>query len=96
VYSRWRKQLGYFDRRESSARNLCQPSRSRGEETYAYSLEEINAMLTLFPEPASTAFCSPAFAGLRRGEVEGLYWFRLPRLALCGFPAAFGMRELTH
>ena len=31
-------------------------------------------MLARFPEPASTAFAVAAYAGLRRGEIEGLEW----------------------
>lgn len=44
------------------------------QETYAYTVEEINSMISLFPEPAATAFAIAAFAGLRRSEIEGLDW----------------------
>ena len=37
-------------------------------------MEEINSLISLFPEPASTAFAIAALAGLRRGEIEGLDW----------------------
>jgi integrase len=42
--------------------------------TYAYTLEEINALLALLPEPAATAFAVASFSGLRLGEIEGLRW----------------------
>ena len=41
-------------------------------ETYAYSLEEIQSILSLLPEPAATAFAIAAFMGLRYGEIRGL------------------------
>jgi integrase len=50
------------------------PHAREAAETYAYSLEEINSMLMIFPEPASTAFAVAAYAGLRKGEIEGLDW----------------------
>jgi len=43
-------------------------------ETYAYSLEEIQRMLAVLPEPARTAVAVAAFTGLRRSEVRGLRW----------------------
>lgn len=42
--------------------------------TYAYSLEEIEQILRLLPEPAKTAFAVAAYAGLREGEIRGLDW----------------------
>jgi hypothetical protein len=35
-----------------------------------YSLEEINLMLELLPEPASTIVMAAAFTGARKGEVS--------------------------
>jgi hypothetical protein len=49
------------------------PSAAEPEETHAYSLEEINAILAHIPEPVATAFAVAAFSGLRRGEIEGLH-----------------------
>jgi integrase len=43
-------------------------------ETYTYSLDEVQTILATVPEPAATAFAVAAFAGLRRGEIEGLDW----------------------
>ena len=44
------------------------------QETYAYSLEEIRAMLAVLPEPTATIFATAAFTGLRRGEIRGMRW----------------------
>jgi integrase len=68
------KQLGYFDGVNPVQGTSVNPHAREAEETYAYSLEEINSMLTVFPEPASTAFAVAAFTGLRKGEIEGLEW----------------------
>jgi integrase len=43
-------------------------------ETYAYSLDEVQSILSLLPEPAATAFAVAAFMGLRHGEIQGLVW----------------------
>jgi len=50
------------------------PTATAPKEGYAYSLDEIAAMLTVFPEPAKTVFAVAAFAGMRRGEIMGLLW----------------------
>jgi integrase len=68
------KQLGYFDGVNPVQGTSVNPRASEAKDTYAYGLEEINSMITLFPEPASTAFAVAALAGLRRGEIEGLDW----------------------
>lgn len=44
------------------------------EDTYAYSLEEVQQMLGVLPEPARTAVATAAFTGARRGELSGLLW----------------------
>jgi integrase len=44
------------------------------QETYAYSLDEIQTILSVLPEPAATAFAVAAFMGLRHGEIQGLLW----------------------
>lgn len=68
------KQLGYFDGVNPVQGTSVNPRASEAKDTYAYGLEEIHSMITLFPEPASTAFAVAALAGLRRGEIEGLDW----------------------
>ena len=50
------------------------PKAAEPQETYAYSLEKIQTIISLFPEPAATAFAVAAFMGLRQGEIEGLLW----------------------
>lgn len=43
-------------------------------DTHAYSLEEIDAMLTALPEPAATIVATAAFTGARRGEIRAMAW----------------------
>jgi len=55
------------------------PKRSEDEveeDTYAYSLEEVQQMLAVLPEPARAAVATAAFTGVRRGELAGLLWER--------------------
>lgn len=68
------KQLGYFDGVNPVQGTCVNPHAREAAEMHAYSLEEINSMLTVFPEPACTAFAVAAYSGLRRGEIEGLKW----------------------
>jgi integrase len=68
------KRLGYFDGDNPARDTAVSPHAREPEETYAYSLEELDQMLAMFPEPAATAFAVAAFAALRRGEIEGLDW----------------------
>ena len=44
------------------------------QDTYAYSLSEINSMLAVLPEPARTIVLTAAFTGLRKSELRGLTW----------------------
>jgi integrase len=68
------KQLDYF-RGENPARDTrINPGAREPRETYAYTLDEIQAILRRLPEPASTAFAVAAFMGLRHGEIQGLLW----------------------
>ncbi len=53
------------------------------EDTHAYSLAEIKAMLAMLGEPARTVVLTAAFTGLRKSELRGLTW------------ADFDGRELT-
>jgi integrase len=53
------------------------------EDTYAYSLPEIKAMLAMMDEPARTVVLTAALTGLRKSELRGLTW------------ADFDGRELT-
>jgi integrase len=50
------------------------PSAPEGEETYAYSLPEVLAMLRVLPDPARAIVAVAGFLGLRRAEIRGLEW----------------------
>jgi integrase len=43
-------------------------------DTYAYSLDEIDAMLATLPELAATVVATAAFTGARRGEIRAMTW----------------------
>jgi integrase len=68
------KRLDYFEGENPARDTAIDPRAAEPQETYAYSLEEIQAMLAALPEPAGTAFAFAAFMGLRHGEIEGLRW----------------------
>lgn len=44
------------------------------EDTYAHSLDEINSMLAVLPQPAWTVVQTAAWAGFRKSELRGLRW----------------------
>jgi integrase len=59
---------------ENPVRDSVVPrGKSRGT-TPAYTLEEIQALLTVIPEPAKTAVLVAALTGLRLSEIKGLRW----------------------
>jgi integrase len=68
------KRLGFYDGVNPVQDTAVNPHAAGPAETYAYSLEEINAILAVLPEPAATCFAVASFAGLREGEIEGLEW----------------------
>ena len=68
------KQLGYFDLVNPVQDSRIDPTAAEPAETYAYTLEAVNALLNLLPEPAATVFAAAAFMGLRIGEIEALQW----------------------
>lgn len=68
------KQLDYFQGENPAKDTAVSPSAPAPQETYAYSLEEVNSILVHIPEPAATAFAVAAYTGLRMGEIEGLNW----------------------
>ncbi len=68
------KQQNYFDGINPAQDTATNPNAAEPEETYAYSLEEIQTIIALLPEPASTAFAVAGFLGLRHGEIQGLLW----------------------
>lgn len=68
------RRLGFYDNSNPAQDTKVNPHAAPPAPTHAYTLEEIWSMLARFPEPASTAFAVAAYAGLRRGEIEGLQW----------------------
>jgi integrase len=68
------KQQDYFQAENPARDTATNPCAAEPRETYAYSLEEIDAILSRLPEPAATAFAVAAFMGLRHGEIRGLRW----------------------
>ena len=68
------KQQDYFQGENPARDSSVNPKAAEPEETYAYSLEEIQSILSVLPEPAATAFAVAAFMGLRHGEIQGLLW----------------------
>ncbi|MGB7133292.1 MAG: tyrosine-type recombinase/integrase, partial [Candidatus Sulfotelmatobacter sp.] len=55
-------------------RDTYLPRVAEAGETVAYDLDTELAMLQFVPEPSRTVLAVAAFAGLRRGEIEGLRW----------------------
>jgi integrase len=68
------KQQDYFQGENPARDSAVNPKAAEPQETYAYTLEEIQTILSLLPEPAATAFGVAAFMGLRHGEIQGLLW----------------------
>jgi integrase len=68
------KQQGYFAGENPVRDTAVTPGAKEPQPTYAYSLDEIRAVLALLPEPAATIFAVAAFTGLRRGEIRGMRW----------------------
>jgi integrase len=68
------KQQDYFQGENPARDTAINPTAKEPSETYAYSLEEIQSILSALPEPAATAFAVAAYAGLRHGEIQGLLW----------------------
>lgn len=68
------KQLDYFQGENPARDTRINPGAREPQETYAYSLDEVQAILARLPEPACTAFAVAAFMGLRHGEIQGLLW----------------------
>jgi integrase len=68
------KQQDYFHSENPARDATINPAAAEPQETYAYSLKEIQRILSWLPEPAGTAFAIAAFMGLRYGEIRGLLW----------------------
>jgi integrase len=68
------KQQDYFQGENPARDTAINPGAAEPAETYAYSLDEIEAILAVLPEPAATAFAVAAYTGMRHGEIQGLMW----------------------
>jgi hypothetical protein len=67
------KQQDYFQGENPAHNAAINPNAAEAEEMYADSLEGIQIILQLLPEPAATAFAAAAFAGLHC-EIQWLLW----------------------
>jgi integrase len=68
------KQQDYFQGENPAPDTAIDPRAAEPQETYAYSLEELQTIISLLPEPAATAFAVAGYMGLRHGEIQGLLW----------------------
>ncbi|MGC2110251.1 MAG: tyrosine-type recombinase/integrase [Candidatus Korobacteraceae bacterium] len=68
------KQQGYYGGENPVRDTAISPKATEPQETHAYDLDEIQAILRVLPETAGTAFAVASFAGLRRSELQGLLW----------------------
>ena len=68
------KQQDYFCGENPARDTAVDPGAAEPQETCAYSLEELQTIISLLPEPAATAFAVAAYMGLRHGEIQGLLW----------------------
>ncbi len=68
------KQQDYFQGENPARDTAINPAAAEAQETYAYTLEEVQSILAHLPEPAATAFAVAAYMGLRHGEIQGLLW----------------------
>jgi integrase len=65
--------LGLIDR--NPVREIALPrTKSREEETHAYTPEEVEHMLAALPNPAKAVCAVAAYAGLTASEIRGLQW----------------------
>lgn len=67
------RQQGYYDG-VNPAHDVKIPASREPKPTHAHSLQTIQTMLSILPEPAATIVAVAAYAGLREGEIEGLEW----------------------
>src|SRR5690348_1011997 len=68
------KQLDYYTAGANPARDTSLPNTRPENDTYAYSLAEVQTILNLLPEPVSSLVAVAAFTGLRASELRGLRW----------------------
>lgn len=67
------KRLGVLDG-INPVQDVSIPHAPEPEDTYAYTLAEVKAMLAMLEEPARTVVLTAALTGLRKSELRGLTW----------------------
>ena len=67
------KRLGILDGL-NPIQDVSIPRAPEPDETYAYNLHEVKAILGVLPQPAWTVVLTAALTGLRKGEIRGLEW----------------------
>jgi integrase len=67
------KRLGILDGL-NPIQDVSIPRAPEPDETYAYNLDEVKAILAVLPQPAWTVVLTAALTGLRKGEIRGLAW----------------------
>ena len=67
------KRQGFYDG-ANPCQNTAVPKGAEGNDTHAYSLDEVRRMIMVCPEPAATIIAFAAFTGTRRSEIQGLRW----------------------
>jgi integrase len=67
-------QLDYYGSIFNPVQQTSIPTARSADETYAYSLEEIDVMLAVVAEPGATVIATAAYTGARRGEIRGMNW----------------------
>jgi hypothetical protein len=65
------RQQGYYLNENPVRDTGISPKAPQPQETYAYSLDEIQSMLALIPERAAAVFAVAVFAGLRKARYRG-------------------------
>ena len=66
------------------------------EDTYAYNLGEIKAMLAVLGHPAWTVILTAAFTGLRKSELRGLAWENFDGKELSVKRSVWGTKKLAE
>jgi integrase len=93
------KRLGILDG-INPVMDVSIPHAPEAEDTYAYGLDEIKAMLAVLPNtkevPAWTVVLTAAFTGLRKSEMRGLAWEDFDRRELRVKRSVWGTQKLAE
>jgi integrase len=93
------KRLGFLDD-INPIKDVSIPRAAEAEETYAYNLLEIKAMLAVLNDrpghPAWTVVLTAALTGLRKGEIRGLAWDDFAGNALNITRSVWGTKKLAE